>query len=435
MFDDRMPLAVARCANEEDVCLAVSVLSQEDVPVAVRGGGHHIAGFGTCHEGVVIDLGGLRHAESHAAGSEITVGGGATLHDVDVATSVVDRAVPLGVVSETGVGGLTLSGGIGWLTRLYGYSADNVVSARVVTANGEVVRASERENADLFWGLRGGGGNFGIVTEFNFAAHPVGNVQVAEAVGSAVDHDAVERMLRFYRDWTEELPRTATVWVEITRAGGSDATSDSDPRLIVSLLGCSVAPPERAREDLAGITQFGDRAKARIRSMRMVDLQHLQDASGAAAKGMRSYMKGEMITELTDEMITSIASSCEAMPTAGSLFEMGMLGGAIADRDNSFSAVGLRGARFIAGYSMMAGDRDDVGTGIRWARSAWEPLTARSAGGTYLNFSGDEDADRVLASMSASDRSKDKRLRELKRRVDPQNFLRNNHNIAPAAAE
>src|SRR5579884_248182 len=161
MFDNHRPAVVLRCADEEDVRRAISALRHSDLRVAVRGGGHHVAGFGTCDGGAVIDLSEIRSTEIRDGGSVIAVGGGATLHDVDTATDAVGRAVPLGVVSPTGVGGLTLSGGVGWLTRLHGYTCDNLVAARVVTAAGEVVHTSETENQDLLWGLRGGGGNFG----------------------------------------------------------------------------------------------------------------------------------------------------------------------------------------------------------------------------------------------------------------------------------
>ncbi len=433
MFDNHRPAVVLRCADEEDVRRAISALRHSDLRVAVRGGGHHVAGFGTCDGGAVIDLSEIRSTEIRDGGSVIAVGGGATLHDVDTATDAVGRAVPLGVVSPTGVGGLTLSGGVGWLTRLHGYTCDNLVAARVVTAAGEVVHTSETENQDLLWGLRGGGGNFGVVTEFQYRTHPVGGAVVAEAYHVVDSERRVEDTLRFYRDWTAELPREVTVWIVVERVGGAyDLLPDSRGKLVVGLLGCSVGPTARGEEQLSRMLTEGNPTATRITRMRMVELQRLQDGSGAATRGMHSYMKGEMITELTDSVISEIAAYSQQLPSSGSLFEMGMLGGAMADQPNTASAVGLRDARYIAGFTLMTAQPDEVAAGIEWARAAWAPLRQVSAGGTYLNFSGEETAQRVLDSLAEDDAAKQRKLLELKRRYDPGNFFRINHNIRPA---
>lgn len=433
MFDNHRPAVILRCADEEDVLRSVRALRQSDLPVAVRGGGHHVAGFGTCDGGVVIDLSQMRSTDMRNGGSLIAVGGGATLHDVDTATDAVDRSVPLGVVSPTGVGGLTLSGGVGWLTRLHGYTCDNLVAARVVTAAGEVVHTSEKENPDLLWGLRGGGGNFGVVTEFEYRTHPVEGAVVAEAY-HVVDSDRrVEDTLRFYREWTADLPREVTVWIVVERVGAAyDLLADSYGKLVVGLLGCSVGPAQRGEKQLAPMLTEGNPTASRITPMRMVELQHAQDDSGAAARDMHSYMKGEMITELTDSVIAEIAAHTQRLPSAGSLFEMGMLGGAMADPSNTASAVGLRNARYIAGFTLMTAESDQVAPGIEWARAAWAPLREVSAGGTYLNFSGDESSQRVLGSLAEDDAAKRRKLLELKRRYDPGNFFRINHNIRPS---
>ncbi len=438
MYDDRRPAAILRCADANDVSHALRCLSGTALPIAVRGGGHHIAGYGGCDSGFVIDLSSMRHVEPTADRDRMLVQGGATLHDVDVVGDQIGRGVPLGVVSPTGVGGLALSGGIGWLTRRHGYTCDNILSAEVVIPSGEIVRAGEAENPDLLWGLRGGGGNFGVVTMFEFACHPVREVQVAEAYHLVRDEEHLGEILRFYRDWTAELPRDVTAWIAVEHASAYHELlpSEATGKLVASLAVCCIGRRSRKTEELLRpVRREQSPAAARESTMTLVELQHAQDESGAAALGMRSYMKGEMITALTEEVIAGIATHSVALPTANSLFEMGMVGGAMQDRDEMDAAVGLRDAAYLAGFSMMTADHGDVPAGIEWARSGWSTLLAGSAGGVYLNFSGDETEERVYASLGARSALKQERLREIKGRYDPENTLRGNHNIRPRDKE
>jgi hypothetical protein len=435
MYDDCRPAAVVRCADEDAVAATVRILRQVglEIRVAVRGGGHHIAGFGVCDGGVVIDLSRLRRAV--ALDDRMLVAGGATLHEVDVAGAAVSRAVPVGVVSETGLAGLALSGGVGWLTRMRGYTCDSLVRARVVTADGEVITADEAENADLLWGLRGGGGNFGIVTEFEFASYDQGPVVVGEAYHLIRSEAQAEDVLRFYRDWTATLPREATVWLTIEQVNEDHELLWPEHRgeLAAGLLACSAGPSlDLGERLLLPMARELKPAAARVTRMPLVDLQHLQDNSNAAARGMRSYMKGEMVTHLSDAMIAGIARECRRMPTQNTLFEMGQLGGALGDRTDADAAVGLRGAEYLAGFSLMSRDRDHEAENIAWVRRAWKTLLDASAGGTYLNFSGDEGERRVLESLAAHAGAKRSRLIGLKLKYDPTNFFRVNHNIKPA---
>lgn len=433
MFDGNRPVAIARCLDEADVAAAVRVLRYSELPVAVRGGGHHIAGFGSCDGGVVIDLSSMRRAVPRE--NRLFVQGGATLHEVDVAGASVGRAVPVGVVSPTGIAGLTLSGGIGWLTRRHGYTCDNLVGARVVTATGALVHASDTENSDLLWGLRGGGGNFGIVTEFEFLSHPIGPVVAGEAYRIIRDADTAEAVLRFYRDWTAEASRDLTVWIAIEQVNADHDLlwPAHQGELVVALLACYAgSSPEDGVRSLGPMLREGHPEATRLGTIPMVRLQHLQDGSNAAATGMRSYMKGEMLTGLSDAAIAGIASACLQMPTENSLFEMGTLGGAMGDLAETDAAVGLRAAQYLGGFSMMSPVDDGLEEGIAWARSAWNSLTDASAGGVYLNFSGADGQDRVLGSLGAGAGGKRQRLIELKRKYDPTNFFRVNHNIDPA---
>jgi hypothetical protein len=440
MYDTARPLAVVRCADERDCAAGLKVLADAGVPIAIRGGGHHVAGFGTCDDGVVLDLSSMRGVAIDQASGTARVQGGATLHDVDTVTSAVGRAVPLGVISETGVAGLALSGGVGWLTRLYGYTCDNLVSARVVTVTGEVVVASETEHRDLLWGLKGGGGNFGLVSEFQFATHAVDVVHVAEAWHAVGTPEEAAALLDFYRAWTAELPDHATAWATFETASPEehgDVAGDSRRTVVFGLLACAAtADEDAARRALGPVLKALKPARAMFDAMRLVELQHLQDTSNAAASGMHVYMKGETVTNLTDEAVAGVAEHVMRFPNRHCLFEVGTLGGELGRRSAGDAAVGMRAGKLLPGFQMMAPNGADLDESIAWARSGWSTLRGGSAGGVYLNFdSADGGAERVLGSLSAEEGAKRARLVELKRRWDPANVLRRNHNIDPSAPE
>jgi FAD/FMN-containing dehydrogenase len=437
MFDDATPTAIVRCLDARDCAAAIGVVSERDILLAVRGGGHHVAGFGTC-DGIVLDLGAMRSVTVDESRGLVRVGGGCTLRDVDAATSAVGCAVPLGVVSETGVGGLALSGGIGWRSRAHGFTSDNLLSARVVTAAGEIVTASETENADLLWGLRGGGGNFGAVTEFTFAMHPVDVLTVAESYHVCRSAEDVEALLRFFADWGPGLPNHVNLWLAIEPYSPyyhSKLPAEAASGLVASFLACSAAAGEDAEQALAPLLTEGTPLASGLSAMRLIDLQRIQDDSGSARRGMQTYMKSEAVTRLTDSMISGVADHMLRLPNDSSLFELGLLGGALAERDDMHSAAGMRNAQHLAGFIMMAGSKDGLEEHIAWARSGWATLQEGTAsGGGYLNFDSASDDDRrVVASMSSASLSKKwVTLRELKRRWDPENLFRLNHNVRPA---
>jgi FAD/FMN-containing dehydrogenase len=437
MYDERRPVAVLRPADEEDVRRAVAAVADVDAPLAIRGGGHHIAGFGGCDGGFVIDMSALRGATVDPDARRITVEGGALLHDLDTAGAEHGLSVPVGVVSPTGVAGLVLTGGVGWQTRRRGYGCDKLRRARVVTAAGEIVEASEEENADLLWGLRGGGGNFGVVTEFEFEAHEQEQVLVTTAYYVVEDAEESAALLRAYRDWSVEAGRDQTMWTYL--GTGSETFRPTAPELVgrmyVGFTACSLDVSDEARARLEQIERFGeDPLLARTVQMRMVELQHLGDTADSAIAGMPRYMKGEMMRELTDSMIDGIASHAVAMPTRRTIFEMGMQGGAMADLGEMDMAVGMRDAQHLGGWSVMGDEPgDDISDAIQWARDAWQVLAPGSCGGTYLNFDGEADQARVLGSLSADDgNAKRARLAEIKRTWDPGNRFHVNHNIRPA---
>jgi FAD/FMN-containing dehydrogenase len=437
MYDERRPVAVLRPTSEEDVRRAVAALAEVEAPLAIRGGGQHIAGFGGCDGGFVIDMSGLRGTAVDPDAHRIHVGGGALLHDLDTAGAEHGLSVPVGVVSPTGVAGLVLTGGVGWQTRKHGYGCDKLRRARVVTATGDVVVASEEENADLLWGLRGGGGNFGVVTEFEFEAHEQDEVLVASVFYRVDDAEEIAALVRAYRDWALESSRDQTAWTFLGTA--SETFRPLAPDLVghqyVGFTGCSLDVSDASRAHLEKIERFGAAPViARTMPMRMVELQHLGDSGDAALAGMPRYMKGEMMRELTDSMIDGIASNAVAMPTTRTIFEMGMQGGAMADTGEMEMAVGMRDAQHLGGWSVMGDEPgEDIADAIQWAREAWQVLAPGSCGGTYLNFDGEADEGRVLGSLSA-DRGDEKRARlaEIKKTWDPGNRFHVNHNIRPA---
>lgn len=431
-FDDRRPAAVLRCADEDDVVRAIRRLRDVERPVAVRGGGHHVAGFGSCDGGFIIDLRAMRGATAGGGPGHVLVQGGATVHDMDVATSSGGRAVPLGVVSGLGVGGLTLGGGIGWLTRRHGYTCDSLVSARVVTAAGSVLIASRDQNSDLFWGLRGGGGNFGVATEFEFATHPVDEVVFCEAYHAIGTEAEVERLLRFFRAWSEELPTHTTAWLVIERGSQPGAVDVASDHVGLSLFGCCVAPSQVGRSRLSWMAREGGPVAARVSSMRLRDLHVRGRGTAAAARGTRRYMRSEMLSELTDDAIAHVAHYALRMPPGGSRFELATVGGAIADHHDLEAAVGLRDARYFGGFMTSNADCEYLHATMAWTREAASTLSSGSAGGGSLNFDSDATEERVLASLGAiPGRAKEQQLVALKHRYDPGNFFRLNHNIEP----
>jgi hypothetical protein len=437
MYDERRPVAILRPTSEEDVRRAVAALAEVEAPLAIRGGGHHIAGFGGCDGGFVIDMSALRGTSVDPGAHRIRVQGGALLHDLDTAAAEHGLSIPVGVVSPTGVAGLTLTGGVGWQTRRHGYACDKLRRARVVTAAGEIVEASEAENADLLWGLCGGGGNFGVVTEFEFEAHEQDHVLVTSAYYRVEDAEESAALVRAYRDWSLEASRDQTAWTYL--GTGSETFRQLAPELVgqmyVGFTATSLDNSDESVACLGQIERFGKNPLlAQTTQMRMVELQHFGDSGDSARAGMPRYMKGEMMRELTDSMIDGIASQAVAMPTRRTIFEMGMQGGAMADTGEMEMAVGMRDAQHLGGWSVMGDEPgDDIADAIQWAREAWQVLAPGSCGGTYLNFDGEADEGRVLGSLSA-DRGDAKRARlaEIKRTWDPGNRFHVNHNIRPA---
>jgi FAD/FMN-containing dehydrogenase len=424
---DRHPAVVARCQSPEDVRAAIAFAVRHDLEIAVRGGAHSVAGDSAVDDGLVIDLSLLNQVIVDPAARTARVGGGALLADLDAATQEHGLAVPAGMVSHTGVGGLTLGGGMGWLTRLHGLSIDNLLSAQVVVADGRILRAAEDENAELFWGLRGGGGNFGVVTEFEFRLHQVG--PIVQHGMLFWDHSQGAEVFRLAREVLPGLPPEINVVV-----GGLNAPpAPFVPEHLHFQLGYALL-----------VTGFGSaeqhaQVMARLRSamtpqfefaspMPYTAVQQLIDEPNAW--GRYSYEKGAYLEDLTDEAIAVITEHLplKQSPLSVNLFyRLDNAYSAIDDDDTAFS--GGRSPRYAAFIVGVSPTPDTVAAERAWARSFWEALIPHAIGrGSYVNSLGDAEEDRVAVSYG----SKYERLAKLKTEYDPGNLFHRNANIKPA---
>ena len=422
---DRHPGLIAQCATVDDVRSVVSFARRHDILLAVRGGGHNGAGFGTVDDGIVLDLARLDSVSVDPAARTARVGGGATLAQLDAATGAHGLATPSGIISTTGVGGITLGGGLGHMTRTFGLAIDNLLEAEVVLANGDVVTASAEQNDDLFWALRGGGGNFGVVTSFTFRLHPVGSV-VAGPTFWDVEQGA--EVLTAYRDFMRDAPRELNgFFLFASVPPGPPFPEALHLRKVCGVVWCYV----------------GDEASAAAAMQPLLDatpepLLHgpapmphamIQGAFDAVyPAGDQWYWRAELFNEIADESIAIHAKFGAAMPTWKSTMHLYPLDGAVHDVGNDATAWGYRDASFNAVFAGVDPDPANAEAIKRWAIDYNEALKPYGAGGAYLNMIMDEGADRVKASFAGN---YDK-LARVKAEYDPSNLFRVNQNIPPA---
>ena len=424
---DRRPALIARCAGEDDVISALRFARARGLPVAVRGGGHNVAGNATCDDGVVIDLSGLKGIAVDPERRTARVQPGVLLGELDRATQELALATPTGNVSMTGVAGLTLGGGLGWIARKYGPACDNLLSARVVTADGVCVTASAEENAELLWGLRGGGGNFGVVTSFEYRLHPVG----PEVLGGGVVHafeDAPE-VFRFLGAFLATAPDELSVTASTFRAlPGFPIRPEMHGELVTVLAVCYAGDLVEGERVLAPLRSFGRPLADLVTPMTYVSLQSSSDA--AYPNGQRNYWKSHYVDEVTDATVATLQEHAERMPSALSSFYFQHLGGAISRAGAETAAFGHRDAVFDFNILTVWQDPDEDAENVAWARDMWAAMHPHSTG-VYVNNLGDEGADRVRAAYSPATYA---RLVALKDVYDPQNVFRLNQNIAPSGA-
>jgi FAD/FMN-containing dehydrogenase len=412
---DRRPAAIARCSKTADVVAAVNFARDNGFLLAVRGGGHNAAGNALCDDGLVIDLSAMRDVVVDPAARVARAQGGATWSDFDRATAEHGLATTGGAISTTGIAGLTLGGGLGWLMRSYGMACDNLRAAEIVTADGQVRRASEDENPDLLWGLRGGGGNFGVVTSFEFQLHPVTTV-----LGGMLVHPAARARdaLQFLREFQPSAPDELTVFT------GLMTSPDGVP--IVAFIVCYNGPIEEGERVLAPLRAFGPPVADMVAPMPYVAMQSMLDEGFPA--GLQVYWRSDFLRQLDDDVIDVLVEQYAGITSPLSALLLEQFGGAVRRVSIDDTAFVHREADFNLAIIARWGDPQEAERHIAWARGVHSAITPFTRG-TYVNYLGEEGEDRVRAAYGP--RHYD-RLAALKATYDPTNLFRFNQNIKPA---
>jgi FAD/FMN-containing dehydrogenase len=423
---DKRPALIVRCAGVDDVIDTVNFTRENDLLMAVRGGGHNVAGNAVCDGGLVIDLSPMRTIRVEPERYTVRAEGGATWADLDRETQVFGLATPGGEVSHTGIAGLTLGGGIGLLRRKYGLSCDNLLSAEVVSAGGRLLTASATENADLFWGIRGGGGNFGVVTTFEYRLHPVGPEVMAAAV--MYPFEQATDLLHTWRDYTEQAPDEVTsevlLW-SIPDIPDFPEELRGEPTVVVA--GMYAGTPEEGERELQPLREFGTP---------LVDLSGIQPYTAAQSdfdaffpEGLLYYWKSLFLDHLDDEVIHAMVVHAEDRPSPRTPLIVRHLGGAISRVPEDATAYGNRTALFNLSIDSTWENPAESERNITWTRDVWTKMRRFSEGGIYLNFAGFlEEGEELLKSGHGENY---RRLVDLKNKYDPTNLFRLNHNIKP----
>lgn len=422
---ERTPAAVARCIGTADVIECVRFAREHDLLLCIKAGGHNIAGLAAADGALMLDLSHMRGAWVDGARSIVRAQGGCLLGDVDRETQVHGLAAVLGFVSLTGCAGLTLGGGFGYLTRRFGWTSDNVVGMDVVTADGKLVRASDDENADLFWGLRGGGGNFGVVTGIDYKLYPVG----PEIVGGLVAWPASDapKVLEHYRTLAEDAPAELTLVTLMRPAPPAPwLPSDMHGKPIVAMLACYSGDPAEGEKAVAPIKSFGSPVGDVLVRRPYAQLQSMLDPT--QPKGRRYYWKSEYLPSIEPALCEKVMDHASRIQSPHSAVILFQLGGALNELDEDHSPVGNRSTRYVFNIAGSWENAKDDDANVEWARAAWNDMKAHSTGGTYLNFltadEGDERMDAALGKALG-------RLAKVKAAWDPENVFRTNRNIKP----
>ena len=423
---DRSPGVVIRAASADDVAAGIGFARSHDVPLAIRGGGHSAPGLGTIDDGVVIDLAPLSAVTVDAAGRTVAVGGGATLTQVDAATAEVGMATPLGILGTTGVGGLTLGGGIGHLARKHGLTIDNLLGADVVLADGSKVTASPDENADLFWALRGGGGNFGVVTEFRYRLHPVSTVIAGPTFWSLDDTEAV---MKRYREFIPQAPRELNGFFAFATVPPVEPfPAELHGRKVSAVVWCYAGDDNDAAQ--AAMAPMLEAAEPLLHGAGPLPFAGLQGFFDQFyPKGMQGYWRADFVNELSDAAIAAHREHAERMTPGASTMHMYPIDGAVHDVGESDTAWANRDVQWA---EVIYGTDPDPASGEamrQWTLDYFDATHPYSAtGGAYVNFMMDEGQERVKATY----RSNYGRLSRIKAQYDPSNTFRVNQNIQPA---
>ena len=423
---DRRPALIARCAGTNDVVQSVNFAREHDLLIAVKGGGHNVAGNAVCDSGLMIDLSLMRTVQVNAEHKTARVQGGCLLSDVDVATSQHGLAVSAGIVSHTGVAGLTLGGGFGWISRRHGLTIDNLLSAEVVTADGNVLTASKDENADLFWGLRGGGGNFGIVTSFEFRCAEIG----AEVFSGLIVKPFAEakKYIQFHSEYVRTLPDEMTVWMVVRHAPPLPFLPESiHGQMVVVVPWVYLGEREEGEKLIKPIRDFGKSHGEGIGMHPWAGWQAGFD--GLVPHGARNYWKSHHVKALSDDCIDKIIEYAEKMPTSECEVFVPHMEGAPSRVPETETAFAHRKTPFVLNIHTRWQKASDDERCLAWAKNFFED-TKEFANGVYVNFLSDEGDDRVREAYTQAVWD---HLVQVKNKYDPANRFRLNQNIAPSA--
>jgi FAD/FMN-containing dehydrogenase len=422
---DKRPGAIARCVNVADVMAAVRAAREQDVLTAIRGGGHNAGGLGICDGGMVIDLSLMRSVRVKPAARTVRAEGGCTGGDVDHATHAFGMATPTGTIATTGIAGLTLGGGIGHLSRPYGLTIDNLLSVDVVLADGSFVNASAEENPDLFWAVRGGGGNFGVVTSFLFRLQPVKTVNAGPTFWPV---DQTPQVMKAYREFIAHAPEDVSgFFAFLTVPPVPLFPAHLHGQKMCAVIWCSTAAPEKADQVTKAMRSVGKPALDHVGPVPFPALQSLFDP--LYPPGLQWYWRADFFKEISDASIAVHQKFAEALPTGHSTMHMYPINGAVHRVGNTDTAFSYRDALLagvIVGVDPDPKNKEKI---THWTKEYFDALHPYSSGGAYVNFMMDEGQDRVKASF----RDNYDRLATIKKKYDPTNFFRVNQNIKPAA--
>jgi FAD/FMN-containing dehydrogenase len=422
---DKHPALIVRCITTSDVVLAVNFARDNELLLAVRGGGHNIAGSAMCDDGIVIDLSQMKAASVDPVARRVTIEGGATLADLDASTQAHGLATPLGINSTTGVAGLTLGGGFGWLSRKHGMTIDNLESAEVVTAAGEVVRASDTEHPDLFWALRGGSGNFGVVTHFEFRLHPVGPDVLSGLIVYPIA--AAKSVLRQYREFLAQAPDALSVWAVLRQAPPLPFLPEAVHGTGMIALALLYADDPKLGEPLIDpLRKFGTPLGEHVGVQPYTAWQQAFDP--LLTPGARNYWKSHNFSTLQDGLFDAVIESIENLPSPQCEIFFGAIGGATTRPAPESAAYAHRDAQFVMNVHGRWQEPADDERCIGWAREFFKASAPFASGGVYVNFLTADEGDRVRSAYGPNY----DRLAQVKRTYDPDNLFRMNQNIQPA---
>ncbi|MGA9264549.1 MAG: FAD-binding oxidoreductase [Desulfobacterales bacterium] len=419
---DRRPAVIIQCAEADDVPHAISYARDNGLEISVRGGGHNIAGSALCNNGVMIDFSKMTAVKVDAQKKRAYVEPGATLGDFDKAIQAHGLATPVGINSTTGIAGLTLGGGFGWLTRKYGMTVDNLISAKMVTADGRKIQVSEDENADLFWAIRGGGGNFGVVTQFEFALYPVGPEILAGLLVFPIDQ--AKQVLEKYREFVKSAPEELSIWVVLRKAPPLPflpvAVHGKEVVVLAIFYAGDIAEGEKFIDPLRS---FGDAYGEHVGAQPYVQWQQAFDP--LLTPGARNYWKSHNFIELSDGALDTIIEFVGKIPFPQCEIFLALIAGAANRVSSNAMAYGHRDAKFVLNVHGRWDEAAQDEIGIAWARAFFKASAPYASAGVYVNFMTEDEGDRVAAAYGVNYA----RLKQVKKKYDPKNIFHNNQNI------